>query len=404
MKKGKMTAACLLICCMCELFPVNCRAEQIEEPKDLYALSACLMDADSGRILFEKNGQEMRANASTTKVLTLILTLEQGNMQDIVTFSDYAAGQPDVQLNARAGEQFLLEDLCYSLMLESHNDTAVAIAEHVAGSVEEFARRMNEKAAEIGCERTHFVTPNGLDASDEGGAHQTTAVDLAKIMSYCITASPKKEEFLKITQTPGYSFSNQEGTRTYSCNNHNAFLQMMEGALTGKTGFTGSAGYCYTGALRQDGKTYVVALLGCGWPNHKNYKWTDTRKLMQYGLDHYSCCGLDDIILPEECTAEMPVSGGKTQSMDGLVFVPVIREKDPEAPDHILLRQDEKIMVTYERSRSAEAPVHRGDSIGSICYWIGEECVREDRLLIGKDIGKMDYLWRVQQIFREFFL
>ena len=107
---------------------------EIEEPKNLYALSACLMDADSGRILFGKEEDVRRANASTTKIMTLIVTLERADLNDVVTFSDYAASQPDVQLNGASGEQFLLKDLCFSLMLESHNDSAVAIAEHVAGS------------------------------------------------------------------------------------------------------------------------------------------------------------------------------------------------------------------------------------------------------------------------------
>ena len=124
---------------------------EIEEPKNLYALSACLMDADSGRILFGKEEDVHRANASTTKIMTLIITLEHADLNEVVTFSDYAASQPDVQLNGASGEQFLLKDLCFSLMLESHNDSAVAIAEHVAGSVEAFAGLMNEKAAELGC-------------------------------------------------------------------------------------------------------------------------------------------------------------------------------------------------------------------------------------------------------------
>ena len=119
-------------------------------PENLYSLSAVLMDAGSGRVLYEKNGDDPRANASTTKVLTCILALENGAGDDYVEVSARAAGQPDVQLKMQEGEQYDLEDLLYSLMLESHNDTAVAIAEHIGGSVEGFARMMNEKAAEIG--------------------------------------------------------------------------------------------------------------------------------------------------------------------------------------------------------------------------------------------------------------
>lgn len=153
---------------------------------NLYALSAVLMDGDSGRVLYEKEGETPRANASTTKVLTCILALENGKGDDYVQVSSNAAAQPDVRLGIQKGEQYYLEDLLYSLMLQSHNDAAVAIAEHIGGSVEGFAAMMNQKAKEIGCTDTHFVTPNGLDAKDDGGSHHTTARDLALIMRYAI--------------------------------------------------------------------------------------------------------------------------------------------------------------------------------------------------------------------------
>ena len=142
-------------------------------------------------------------------------------------------------------------------MLESHNDTAVAIAEYVAGSVQHFAVQMNERAAELGCLDTHFVTPNGLDKSDEGGAHQTTAYDLSRIMAACI----QNDKFLKITQTVSKTISSIDGTFQATLNNHNALLSMVEGVISGKTGFTAKAGYCYVGAYRKEDRTYTFALL-----------------------------------------------------------------------------------------------------------------------------------------------
>ena len=281
-----------------------------EEPADseLYARSACLMDADSGRVLYEKDGEEKRPNASTTKIMTCILALENGNPDDTVTATKRAAGQPKVHLGVHEGDQFRLNDLLYSLMLESHNDSAVMIAEHIAGSVEDFAGMMNQKAQEIGCENTYFITPNGLDDQNEQGVHGTTAQDLARIMRYCIMQSPKREEFLAITQTASYTFWNMEETVIYNCYNHNAFLSMMEGALSGKTGFTADAGYCYVGALEQDGKTFIVSLLACGWPNNKSYKWSDTKKLMTYGLEHYS---IQDVLIRELPAAQLEVLEGQ---------------------------------------------------------------------------------------------
>lgn len=364
---------------------------EIEEPKNLYALSACLMDADSGRILFGKEEDVRRANASTTKIMTLIVTLEHADLNDVVTFSDYAASQPDVQLNGASGEQFLLKDLCFSLMLESHNDSAVAIAEHVAGSVEAFAGLMNEKAAELGCMDTYFITPNGLDKEDENGFHGTTAADLARIMCYCINESPMKETFLEITQTPSYSFSNIEGTRNYSCNNHNRFLTMMDGAISGKTGFTGNAGYCYVGALRRDDRTYVVALLGCGWPNNKNYKWSDTKQLMQYGIDSFEKVNLLEQEIPKEAECPLEISGAKTEGYRRIKMTEVQNRTEEKQIENILLRKDESIEFKLERKQRLEAPVEAGTTVGTLKYILNGQVVREEELVLKDSVPAWDY-------------
>ena len=152
----------------------------------LYAQSAVLMDGESGRVLFEKGGGEERPMASTTKIMTCILALETANLNDIVTVSKEAARQPEVHLGMKEGDQFYMEDLLYSIMLESHNDSAWAVAEHISGTVDEFTSLMDQKAKKLGCNHTNFVTPNGLDGKDEDGIHHTTAKDLARIMRYCI--------------------------------------------------------------------------------------------------------------------------------------------------------------------------------------------------------------------------
>ena len=164
------------------VLPVEAGAASGDNSLALYAQSAALMDADTGRILYAKNAEEQRLMASTTKIMTLILALENANPDDLVTVSAYAASMPDVQLHLRAGEHYRLGDLLYSMMLESHNDSAVAIAEHVGGSVADFARLMNAKARDIGCYATYFIMPNGLDAEDDTGVHSTTAADLARMI------------------------------------------------------------------------------------------------------------------------------------------------------------------------------------------------------------------------------
>ena len=157
------------------------------------------------------------------------------------------------------------------------------LAEGVAGTVENFAAMMNQKAEEIGCQDTHFVTPNGLDAQ----GHYTTAADLARILRYCILKSPKREEFLQITQTRSYTFSDVTGKRGVFLPESQYIFGYDGGRAHGKNRLYGNAGYCYTGALKQGDRTLIVALLACGWPNNRTYKWSDTKALMEYGLKQY---------------------------------------------------------------------------------------------------------------------
>lgn len=252
----------------------------------LYALSAALIDGVTGDVIYAKDAEVHRANASTTKILTCILALECGNPDDEVSVSSYAAKMPEVRLGVREGETYTLRDMLYAMMLESYNDAAVVIAEHIAGDVTAFADMMNAKAKEIGCSSTYFITPNGLDAEDDRGFHGTSALDLARLMRYCVVSSPKSEEFKTITGTPAYSFTDISGSRSFSCSNHNALLNMMDGAVSGKTGFTCDAGYCYVGAVERDGHVYIFSLLGCGWPNNKSYKWKDSKTLVAFAEEN----------------------------------------------------------------------------------------------------------------------
>lgn len=374
--------------------------ETKNEPGSLYALSACLMDADSGRILFEKEGDVRRANASTTKILTLIVTLENSDLDETVTVSEYAARQPDVQLNINTGEEYKLRDLCYSMMLESHNDAAVAIAEHVGGSVEGFAKLMNKKAEEIGCTNSHFVTPNGLDAEDEDGFHGTTAEDLARILSYCITKSEKKDAFLEITRTSTYSFTDISGKRSFTCNNHNAFLNMMEGALSGKTGFTGDAGYCYVGAVKQDDRTFTVALLGCGWPNNKGYKWSDMKTLMEYAFAnyHYEDIAKDDVTLT-------PISVNNAANEFFLLLPEIELPVTMEKKEIRVLKADwEKVEVLYDYPKKLQAPVENGAEVGQAEYYLEGECVDEIPITAADTVKKRDFLWFGTYVWKKYAL
>ncbi len=403
----KLIAVLLIIVCLpfqSLLIQAAPQEETVSAPaeSELYAKSAVLMDGDSGRVLYQKNGQEAMANASTTKIMTCILALENCDLDREVEVSALAASQPKVHLGMRSGQHFYLRDLLYGLMLESFNDCAVAIAEYVAGTTENFASLMNDKAEEIGCKDTYFITPNGLDATDSEGFHHTTAEDLAKIMRYCIRISDKAEEFLAITGTAQYSFTDMEGTSSYSCYNHNAFLQMMEGALSGKTGFTGNAGYCYVGALERGERTYIVALLACGWPNNKSYKWADTKKLMNYGLSAFVKKRIRDVEPDESRLVPVVVENGQTAEIGGTAYVtPVV--KDDGADLELLLREEEEITITYEMADSLCAPVEEGSLLGRITYRLGDEILKEYRVEAGNGVERIDLPWCVQMVAGKFF-
>lgn len=373
-----------------------------EQEISLNAQSAVLMDGETGRILYEKNGDTVRPMASTTKIMTCILALEYGNPKDVVTVSSYAAGQPKVHLGAGAGRQFYLEDLLYSLMLESHNDTAVMIAEHIGGTVGGFAELMNEKAVELGCENTWFITPNGLDASEtlaDGSEkiHSTTARDLAAIMRYCVWESPKSREFLDITRTQNHYFTDVERKGSYSCVNHNALLSVMRNLLSGKTGFTGGAGYCYIAALEDEGRKYVIALLGCGWPPHKTYKWSDARELFSYGTGRYQ---LKEIFQEEKLPA-IAVEKGIPQSGD-LSEQPEVELtlglREEEKTLKVLMKDGEETEIRTILPDSITAPVRKGTKVGRVDYILNGMTVKSYPVYTAEEVEKVTPGWCLARV------
>ncbi|NLL72586.1 MAG: D-alanyl-D-alanine carboxypeptidase [Clostridiales bacterium] len=358
----------------------NYHIEQLdlEIPKlKLNSKSALLMDGENNRVLYEVNGYEELPMASTTKIMTCIVTLEKGNLNDVVTVSSYAARMPDVQLNIRAGEQYYLKDLLYSLMLESHNDVAVAIAEHLGGTVEGFATMMNDKARSLGCYNTNFVTPNGLDA--EG--HYTTAKDLGVIAAYAIN----NNDFIAITNTPSYQFKELKNGRSFSVSNKNRFLYMMDGAVGVKTGFTGKAGYCFVGAIKRPDKTLISVVLGCGWPPNKSLKWTDTKRLMTYGIDNYE----RKQIFEKKELAPLLVEGGQKPLVDLNI------EGDLE----LLLRKNEKVTIKYDIPKSLSAPIKSNQQVGLAKYYIDDNLYSEIPIYARDESKKIDLEFCFRRLF-----
>ena len=374
MSKRRMAAVVLVtaVLIICQIFPVKAA-----DGENLYALSAVLMDGETGRVLYGKEAYKGRPNASTTKVMTCILALELAKGDDYVQVSGNAASQPQTRLGMREGQQFYLEDLLYSLML--------------------------------GCKDTHFVTPNGLDGEDEGGIHHTTARDLALIMAYAI----KNATFVHITQTRDYTFTDISGKKHYSVHNTNAFLDMETGVISGKTGFTGNAGYCYVCAVRQDERLFIVALLGCGWPGNKNYKWSDTKKLLSYGRENYQYVMLPELPqLPEIPVTE--AAPGKEdpypQKSDRSGYPPkqvmlkihaVLSEKDREK--RYLLKKTETITWETELPDKLPAPIQKNQKIGTLHAKLNGKELLSCLVTADDKIDRITYKWYVDKVFKDYF-
>lgn len=401
----------------------------------LYARYAVLLDADTGRVLLGKNETQAAPNASTTKIMTCIIALEYGDADLCCTTSKYAASMPDVQLNAASGEVFILHDLLYSLMLKSHNDTAVIIAENVAcnyifhvrsGQLEDtgellsgkdlafvpdggfdssflssitteqskllvsvFTGLMNQKAVLLGCTDTHFITPNGLDAEDENGVHSTTAKDLATIMSYCI----QNPEFLSVTQTPSYSFTSQKrdtagalsgSGKSYAVSNANAFLNMYENIISGKTGFTGDAGYCYICAYKDSDRTFIVALLACGWPNNKTYKWHDAKQLLNWARQH---CMPSDIISADFRMNDIRIGNGLSDH-SGVCIQETLS---------MLLSDTDQVNVVVNVPEYMEAPVSAGQQVGDVSVYINDSLYQTIPAFATDDVIRKDFFYYLKQ-------
>lgn len=373
----------LIACLMIMLCFIN-KTEVVfaDENLQLYSGSYALTDGETGRVLKGKEEEIPMANASTTKILTCVIALESCAMDEKVEISANAASQPRVRLGVKEGEIYQMKELLYGLMLESYNDCAVAIAEYIAGDVARFAEMMNEKALKIGCKNTYFITPNGLDAEDETSFHHTTAKDLCKIMAYCTWESPKKDEFLMITQARNYG----------EFVNHNLLLNQMDGVLTGKTGFTNKAGYCYVAAMERDGEKYCIALLACGWPNNKDYKWTDARRLFEYGLENYD---INKVLLEEHI---------ENIEIDGFVSVPqfyMLNRPQPmdffikENTCNLLAAKEENVEVDTLLFRNNIFPIEKGEEVGECKVYLDNELVKIYPLYASDNA----YMWGWKEIF-----
>ena len=258
-------------------------SNNLNEFPTINARYAAIYDRASGTLLYDKNASSQTKMASTTKIMTSIIVLENSNLNDVVTISKKAAGIGGSRLGLSTNDTITVENLLYGLMLCSGNDAAVALAEYVGGTLEGFAEKMNEKALELGLISTHFVTPHGLD-NDE---HFTTAFELAKLTDYAL----KNEIFLKIVSTKSYTVV--VNNRPKQINNTNELLGSIQGIYGVKTGFTNGANRCLVTSCKRENLDIICVVLGC---DTKKDRTRDSIKLINYAFNNFSTVNIEDII------------------------------------------------------------------------------------------------------------
>lgn len=312
------------------------------------AASAVLMDADSGRILYAQNENDKRLIASTTKIMTALVAIENGRLSDVVTVKREATLAEGTSMYLKEGEQLTLETLLYGLLLSSGNDAALAVADAVGGSVEAFVDMMNEKAALLGMKNSSFANPNGLDA--EG--HYSTALDMAILAR----AAMENETLMRIASTKGVT----AGGRTMS--NHNRLLNTVEGCIGLKTGYTRAAGRTLVTCAQRSGQRLIAVTLRDG------DDWADHTALFEYGFSSF----------PEQTPLQRGEIAKKLPVIDGLASaVDLIAVDALSWP----VGEGETLTIRYDLPSVLAAPVKAGATIGQAVL-----------LLDGKEVAQTDLL------------
>ena len=345
------------------------------EPPGVSASAAILIEAESGTVVFEKNADEMRPMASTTKIMTGILALEAEDPQTLVTVSPDAVGVEGSSIYLCRDEQLTMEELVYAVMLESANDAAAAVAIHVAGSIDAFAELMNRKAESLCMTRTHFCNPHGLDAAD----HYTTARDLATLARYAL----ENEEFRAVVSAKRrvIPLRGNDGARLLL--NHNRLLRSYAGAIGVKTGFTKKSGRCLVSAAERDGIRLIAVTLNA--PDD----WRDHAAMLDYGFSRFRRVTLAQAY---SISASVPVVGGVTDAVtvsnpDAISVTLPVGVKEPEP--------------VLELRRFYYAPVIAGETLGRAVWYLDGEEIGSVPLVAEE--GAEERIPEKKNIFRRFF-
>jgi len=331
-----------IVCLLLALIPLCAFARTAAAAPVLSAHAAVLMESQSGDVLIDCRAQERLPMASTTKIMTALVALEEGDLCAIVHIPAEATGIEGSSVYLKPGEELTLEQLLLALMLESANDAAAAIAISVAGDIPTFAEKMNETARRLGLTNTHFTNPHGLDDEE----HYTTAYDLALLTRYAL----ENEDFRRIVSTRKATIPlcGAEGTRVLV--NHNRLLRVYDGAIGVKTGYTRRCGRCLVSAAERDGVRMIAVTLNA--PDD----WRDHEAMLDYGFSQYTLCTLAEA---GEIAVTIPCLGGVPSSVSA---------SNAETASAVLRKTHGAVTVTVEADHHLCAPVAAGETVGTVHF------------------------------------
>lgn len=367
----KLRALIAVLCCaVLTLLSGEANAEDGEWTESS-ARAAVLIERNTGMILLRHNETEPLPMASTTKVMTALMALERGNLDDVVTVGKNAYGVPGTSIYLSLGEKITLRDLLYGLMLASGNDAAVAIAEHIGGDVDTFCRMMTERAAELGCDNTVFVNPNGLPAQ----GHHTTAYDLALIARQAMSY----ELFREIVSTKRASIPWEGRSYNRILNNKNRLLSDYEGATGIKTGYTRAAGRCLVFGAKRDGLEVIGVVLNCG-------DWFDeAARLMDLGFELYD--GFT-ALSEGETVRVLPVKDGTQETVyvcaGGDLCAPVPKGRIPT--------------LEYDMPDEITAGMQAGDIVGEARIMLDGRTLAAVPLKLTESVSVRDYAFELERM------
>ena len=340
-----------------------------EEPK-INSRSAVVYDRKSKKVIWGKKENERRPMASTTKIMTAIVVLENANLDDTVIVSKKAAGTGGSRLGLKTGDKITINNLLYGLLLVSGNDAAVALAEHVSGSVESFAEKMNQKAEEMNLEDTHFIVPHGLDMEN----HYTTALELAEMADYAMN----NKKFAEIVATKVKTI-NISG-RSKSLINTNELLGNLEGINGVKTGFTNGANRCLVTSVSRNGMNVIAVVLGA---DTKKDRTRDSVEIIEYAYKNYTIYNLEELI-KENYEDWKNINEKRIEVIRGKNKILTTKLDKLDNYNIPIKKQDiDNLKVEIFALKEIEAPIYVDDYIGKIIVYNGEEklyelCIRSD--------------------------